>query len=131
MAEAKKQIRKNPYPLVVKGIFYVTADFNGKQYVVSNGLSFIRFPKEGEEKISKGDYVEIHGPVYIKKKETFIPIITGEAIVRKLSEEEVDEYKAKVSEAIQSNSKKADAKKVEKKPAAKKSKSEEQKLPWE
>ena len=130
MAEAKKQIRKNPNPLVVKGIFYVTADFDGKQYVVSNGLSFIRFPKEGEEKISKGDYVEIHGPVY-QKKEAANPIITGEAIVRKLSDEEVDEFKAKVSEAIQSNSKKADAKKVEKKPAAKKSKSEEQKLPWE
>lgn len=130
MAEAKKQIRKNPYPLVVKGIFYVTADFDGKQYVVSNGISFIRFPKEGEEKISKGDYVEIHGPVY-QKKEAANPIITGEAIVRKLSDDEVDEYKAKVSEAIQSNSKKADAKKDVKKSAAKKSKSEEQKLPWE
>ena len=127
----KKQIKKNPHPLVVKGIFYVTASYEEKQYVVSNGLSFIRFVKEGEDEIQKGDYVEIHGPVY-QRKEAANPIITGEAIVRKLSEEEVDTFKSAVSEAVAAN-KKSDAK-TEKKTSTKKStakKSEEKKMPWE
>lgn len=121
----KKQVRKNPSPLVVKGTFYVTATFEDKQYVVSNGLSFLRFKKDGEE-INKGDYVEIHGPVY-QKKEAVHPIITGEAVVRKLTEAEVDEYKAKLAKAT---GKTADAEpKKEKK--AKTTKATEQKLPWE
>lgn len=121
----KKQVRKNPSPLVVKGTFYVTASFEDKQYVVSNGLSFLRFKKDGEE-ISKGDYVEIHGPVY-QKKEAAFPIITGEAVVRKLTEAEVDEYKAKFAKAT---GKTADAEpKKEKK--TKTTKATEQKMPWE
>ena len=121
----KKQVRKNPSPLVVKGTFYVTATFEDKQYVVSNGLSFLRFKKDGEE-INKGDYVEIHGPVY-QKKEAAHPIITGEAVVRKLTEAEVDEYKAKLAKAT---GKTADAEsKKEKK--TKTTKATEQKMPWE
>lgn len=124
MAE-KKQVRKNPSPLVVKGTFYVTATFEDKQYVVSNGLSFLRFKKDGEE-INKGDYVEIHGPIY-QKKEAAHPIITGEAVVRKLSEAEVDEYKAKLAKAT---GKTADTEpKKEKK--TKTTKATEQKMPWE
>ena len=126
MTEAKKQIKKNPNPLVVKGIFFVTADFEEKQYVVSNGLSFIRFKKEGED-IKKGDYIRVHGPVY-QKKEAANPIITGEAIVEKLSEDEVDKMKAAISEAVT-------AAKATKKAAAlkeaKAKKADEQKLPWE
>lgn len=121
----KKQVRKNPSPLVVKGTFYVTATFEDKQYVVSNGLSFLRFKKDDEE-INKGDYVEIHGPVY-QKKEAAHPIITGEAVVRKLTEAEVDEYKAKLTKAT---GKTADAEpKKEKKTKA--TKATEQKMPWE
>lgn len=125
MTNEKKQVRKNPNPLVVKGTFFVTATFEDKQYVVSNGLSFLRFKKDGE-KINKGDYVEIHGPVY-QKKEAAHPIITGEAVVRKLTEAEVDEYKAKLAKAT---GKTADAEqKKEKK--TKTTKATEQKMPWE
>jgi hypothetical protein len=120
----KKQVRKNPSPLVVKGVFYVTATFEDKQYVVSNGLSFLRFKKENDD-INKGDYVEIHGPVY-QKKEASHPIITGEAAVRKLTEAEVDEYKAKLTKAT---GKTADMLKKEKK--TKTTKATEQKMPWE
>lgn len=121
----KKQVRKNPSPLVVKGVFYVTATFEDKQYVVSNGLSFLRFKKENDD-INKGDYVEIHGPVY-QKKEASHPIITGEAVVKKLSEAEVDEYKAKLAKAT---GKTADAEqKKEKK--TKTAKATEQNMPWE
>lgn len=126
MAEAKKAIKKNVNPLVIKGIFFVTADFEEKQYVVSNGLSFIRFKKEGED-FKKGDYIRIHGPVY-QKKEAANPIITGEAIVEKLSEEEVDKMKAAISEAVT-------AAKATKKSAPKKEvkakKADEQKFPWD
>ena len=126
MAEAKKAIKKNVNPLVIKGIFFVTADFEEKQYVVSNGLSFIRFKKEGED-IKKGDYIRIHGPVY-QKKEAANPIITGEAIVEKLSEDEVDKMKAAISEAVT-------AAKATKKTAPKKEvkakKADEQKFPWD
>ena len=126
MAEAKKAIKKNVNPLVIKGIFFVTADFEEKQYVVSNGLSFIRFKKEDED-IKKGDYIRIHGPVY-QKKEAANPIITGEAIVEKLSEEEVDKMKAAISEAVT-------AAKATKKSAPKKEvkakKADEQKFPWD
>ena len=118
----KKQIRKNPSPLVVKGVFYVTATFEDKQYVVSNGLSFLRFKKENDD-INKGDYVEIQGPVY-QKKEASHPIITGEAVVKKLSEAEVDEYKAKIAKAT---GKEAAKPKEKSKPK----KATEQKLPWE
>lgn len=129
MTEEKKTIRKNPHPLVVKGIFYVTASFEDKQYVVSNGLSFIRFKKDGEE-IDKGDYVEIHGPVY-QKKDAANAIVTGEALVRKLTEEEVDAYKAEVNKMFGDKptaAKKTTAKKSAPKKAAK---SDEQKMPWE
>lgn len=122
MTNEKKQVRKNPSPLVVKGIFYVTATFEDKQYVVSNGLSFLRFKNENDD-INKGDYVEIHGPVY-QKKEASHPIITGEAIVKKLSEAEVDEYKAKIHPAT---GKEAAKPKEKSKPK----KATEQKLPWE
>lgn len=124
MSEEKKQVRKNPSPLVVKGVFYVTAEFQDKQYVVSNGLSFIRFKKEDED-IKQGDYVVIHGPVY-QRKDAANAIITGEAVVTKMTDKEVEEYKAKISEAIGS-------KPQTKKSAAKKStkKAEENKLPWE
>lgn len=121
----KKQVRKNPSPLVVKGVFYVTATFEDKQYVVSNGLSFLRFKKENDD-INKGDYVEIHGPIY-QKKEAAHPIITGEAVIRKLTEAEVDEYKAKLTKAT---GKTADAEpKKEKK--TKTTKATAQKMPWE
>lgn len=124
MTDEKKTIRKNPNPLVVKGIFYVTATFEDKQYVVSNGLSFIRFKNEGEN-IEKGDYVEIHGPVY-QRKDAANAIITGEAIVRKLDEKEVEEHKAKLDEAF---GKKAETKTAtSKKSTTKKS---DKKLPWE
>ena len=124
----KKQVRKNPSPLVVKGVFYVTATFEDKQYVVSNGLSFLRFKKENDD-INKGDYVEIHGPVY-QKKEASHPIITGEAVVKKLSEAEVDEYKAKLAKALRTADPMLDVEpKKEKK--AKTTKATEQKLPWE
>lgn len=129
MTEQKKEIKKNPFPLVVKGIFYVTAEFDDKQYVVSNGLSFIRFKKENDE-VSKGDYVEIHGPVY-QRKEAANAIITGEAIVRKLTDKEVDDYKSKVTSCVKANS--ADKKETTaKKSSAKKSEDKkEQKMPWE
>lgn len=129
MAEQKKEIKKNPFPLVVKGIFYVTAEFDDKQYVVSNGLSFIRFKKENDE-VNKGDYIEIHGPVY-QRKEAANAIITGEAIVRKLSEKEIDDYKSKVTSCVKANS--ADKKETTtKKSSAKKSEDKkEQKMPWE
>lgn len=124
----KKQVRKNPSPLVVKGTFYVTATFEDKQYVVSNGLSFLRFKKDGEE-INKGDYVEIHGPVY-QKKEAAHPIITGEAVVRKLTEAEVDEYKAKLAKALRPADPMLDAE-AKKEKKVKTTKATEQKLPWE
>lgn len=127
MAEAKKQVKKNPNPLVVKGIFFVTADFEEKQYVVSNGLSFIRFKKEGED-IKKGDYIRVHGPVY-QRKEAANPIITGEAIVEKLSEEEVDKMKAAISEAV--TAAKAVKKSAAPKKEAKAKKADEQKFPWD
>lgn len=129
MAEQKKEIKKNPFPLVVKGIFYVTAEFDDKQYVVSNGLSFIRFKKENDE-VNKGDYVEIHGPVY-QRKEAANAIITGEAIVRKLTDKEVDDYKSKVTSCVKANS--SDKKETSKKSStAKKSEDKkEQKMPWE
>lgn len=124
----KKQVRKNPSPLVVKGTFYVTATFEDKQYVVSNGLSFLRFKKDGEE-INKGDYVEIHGPIY-QKKEAAHPIITGEAVVRKLTEAEVDEYKAKLAKALRPADPMLDAE-AKKEKKVKTTKATEQKLPWE
>ena len=125
MSDEKKQAKKNPNPLVVQGIFYVTATFEDKRYVVSNGLSFINFAKEGDG-INKGDYVSIHGPVY-QKKDAPNPIITGEAIVKKLTDEEVDEYKAKMSKAF--GDKPTTEKKTTKKSTAKKS--DEHKMPWE
>lgn len=127
MADAKKQIKKNPNPLVVKGIFFVTADFEEKQYVVSNGLSFIRFKKEGED-IKKGDYIRVYGPVY-QRKEAANPIITGEANIEKLSEEEVDKMKAAISEAV--TAAKAVKKSTAPKKEAKVKKADEQKFPWD
>lgn len=126
MSDEKKQVKKNPSPLVVKGIFFVTASFEDKQYVVSNGLSFIRFAKE-DDGISKGDYVEIHGPVY-QRKDAANPIITGEAVVRKLDDKEVEEYKAKMSKVF-GGDRKADTKKTTAKKTTKKA--EENKMPWE
>ena len=126
MTEEKKAVRKNPHPLVIKGIFYVTADYDDKQYVVSNGLSFIRFKKEGEPEISKGDYIRVHAPVY-KKKDAAQPIIIGEAIIEKLTDEEVDKYKAETAKAVAANSKGTDKKKT----TTKKTKEEDQKFPWE
>lgn len=125
MSDEKKQVKKNPNPLVVQGIFYVTATFEDKRYVVSNGLSFINFAKEGDG-INKGDYVSIHGPVY-QKKDAPNPIITGEAIVKKLTDVEVDEYKAKMSKVF--GDKPATEKKTTKKSTAKKP--DEHKMPWE
>lgn len=124
MTEAKKDIKKNPNPLVIKGIFFVTADYDDKQYVVSNGISFIRFKKEGEN-IVKGDYVEVHGPVY-QRRDAANAIITGEAIVRKLDDKEVEAYKAAVSSAVKAATK--DKPKTDKKKAAPKS---DKKMPWE
>ena len=125
MADEKKSVKKNPSPLVVQGTFYVTAAFEDKQYVVSNGLSFIRFAKEGDG-INKGDYVTIHGPVY-QRKDAANPIVTGEAIVKKLTEKEVEEYKAKLAKAFD----KPVEKKATKKATKKEEKSQENKMPWE
>lgn len=126
MSDEKKSVRKNPNPLVVKGIFFVTAVFDDKRYVVSNGLSFIQFAKEGDD-IKKGDYVSIHGPVY-QKKDAAYPIITGEAVVTKLSEKEVEEYKAKMSKLFGDPMK--DTKKTTKK-STKKADDDVNKMPWE
>lgn len=122
----QKQVRKNVNPLVIKGIFYVTAEFEDKQYVVSNGLSFIRFKREGEE-IHKGDYLRIHGPVY-QRKDAANAIITGEAVVEKMTEKEVEEHKARIS--LMFEDKPAPTKKA---PTKKKSsaKPDIQKMPWE
>ena len=121
----QKQIKKNPNPLVIKGIFFVTATFEDKRYVVSNGLSFLNFAKPGED-IKKGDYLRIHGPVY-QRKDAGNPIITGEAVVEKLTEKEIEEYKATINKMF-------DTKPVEKKSATKKkttAKPDEHKMPWE
>lgn len=126
MSEETKVVRKNPNPLVVKGIFYVTATFEDKRYVVSNGLSFIQFAKEGDD-IKKGDYVSVHGPVY-QKKDAANPVITGEAVVTKLTEKEVEEYKTKMSKLFEGTAK--DTKKSATKKTASK-KADEQKMPWE
>ena len=126
MAEEKKQIKKNPNPLVVKGIFFVTAVFEDKRYVVSNGLSFLQFAKEGED-VKKGDYLRIHGPVY-QRKDAANPIITGEAIVEKLTEEEVEKHKEAISKMFDSKPKE-EKKSTTKKKAT--SKSDEHKMPWE
>lgn len=120
MTEAAK---KNPHPLVVKGVFYVTADFDDKQYVVSNGLSFIRFKTESDD-IAKGDYVYINGPVY-QRKEARNAIITGEAEVKKLSEKEVEVYKSEVTKTIADNSKDKPKKSTTKKSTT------TNKMPWE
>lgn len=127
MSDEKKSVRKNPNPLVVKGIFFVTAVFEDKRYVVSNGLSFIQFAKEGDD-IKKGDYVSIHGPVY-QKKDAANPIITGEAVVTKLSEKEVEEYKAKMSKLFGDPMK--DTKKTTAKKSTKKADDDVNKMPWE
>lgn len=127
MSDEKKSVRKNPNPLVVKGIFFVTATFEDKRYVVSNGLSFIQFAKEGDD-IKKGDYVSIHGPVY-QKKDAANPIITGEAVVTKLSEKEVEEYKAKMSKLFGDPMK--DTKKTTAKKSTKKVDDDVNKMPWE
>lgn len=121
----QKQIKKNPNPLVIKGIFFVTATFEDKRYVVSNGLSFLNFAKPGED-IKKGDYLRIHGPVY-QRKDAGNPIITGEAVVEKLTEAEIEEYKAAMNKVF--DTKPA----AEKAPAKKKSatKPDEHKMPWE
>lgn len=121
----QKQIKKNPNPLVIKGIFFVTATFEDKRYVVSNGLSFLNFAKPGED-IKKGDYLRIHGPVY-QRKDAGNPIITGEAVVEKLTEKEIEEYKATINKMFDTKpaAKKAPAKK---KAAAK---PDEHKMPWE
>lgn len=126
MAEktTKKEIKKNPYPLVIKGIFYVTATFEDKQYVVSNGLSFIRFKTENDD-IKKGDYVNIHGCVY-QRKGSANPIITGESVVTKLTDAEVEEYKEKTSKMYESLKKDAT-----KKSTSKKKTDEDEKYPWE
>lgn len=127
MSDEKKQVKKNPNPLVVKGVFYVTAAFEDKQYVVSNGLSFIRFAKE-DDGIKKGDYISIHGPVY-QRKDAANPIITGEATVTKLTDKEVEEYKASMSAMFGDKEvKKTSAKKSSTKKSAK---SDEHKMPWE
>lgn len=118
-----KQVRKNPNPLVIKGVFYVTAEFEDKQYVVSNGLSFIRFKKEGEE-IAKGDYLRIHGPVY-QRKDAANAIITGEAVVEKMTEKEVEEHKAAINKMFEVKPK------PEKKSVQKKKSVDKDKMPWE
>lgn len=131
MTEQKKQIKKNPHPLVVKGTFFVTAVFEDKAYVVSNGVSFLYFITKKSPELAKGDYVEIHGPIY-KKKGASNVIVTGEAIVRKLDEKEVEKYKAELDAVFKTdplyaiNLKNAPAN-IEK--AA--GKSTENKLPWE
>lgn len=126
MSDEKKQIKKNPNPLIIKGIFFVTATFEDKRYVVSNGISFLQFAKDGED-IHKGDYISVHGPVY-QRKDAANPIITGEAVVKKLTEEEVDAYKASMNKLF--GDKPAPVKKApaKKKPAAK---PDEHKMPWE
>lgn len=143
MTEQKKQPRKNPSPLVVQGTFYVTATFEDKQYVVSNGLSFLRFAKDGDD-IKKGDYVSIHGPVY-QKKDASHPIVTGQAIVKKLTEKEVEEYKAKLNKAFKNKENKEKTETAENKTeqsgetqkdtetqkTEQQTKAEENKLPWE
>lgn len=126
MTEEKKSIKKNPNPLVVKGVFFVTAVFEDKRYVVSNGLSFIQFAKEGED-IKKGDYLSIHGPVY-QRKDAANPIITGEAVVKKLSEEEVEKFKATMSKAFGD---KAGAKKPVSKKKTTAKDDDSDKMPWE
>lgn len=121
----QKQIKKNPNPLVIKGVFFVTATFEDKRYVVSNGLSFLNFAKPGED-IKKGDYLRIHGPVY-QRKDAGNPIITGEAVVEKLTEAEIEEYKAAMNKMF-------DTKSTPKKSTAKKkssAKPDEHKMPWE
>lgn len=123
MTDEKKSIKKNPNPLVVKGVFFVTAVFEDKRYVVSNGLSFIQFAKEGED-IKKGDYLSIHGPVY-QRKDAANPIITGEAVVKKLSEEEVEKFKATMSKAF------GDKAGTKKPVSKKKSNDDSNKMPWE
>lgn len=125
MTDEKKIIKKNPNPLIIKGTFFVTAVFEDKQYVVSNGLSFIRFAKEGED-IKKGDYVAIHGPVY-QRKDAANPIVTGEAVVTRLSEKEVEEFKAKTSKFFDSAKKETTKKKATKKEAE----ADVNKMPWE
>ena len=93
--------------------------------MVSNGLSFIQFAKEGED-IKKGDYLSIHGPVY-QRKDAANPIITGEAVVHKLTEDEVNKFKETMNKAF-------DKKPEAKKPIAKKkapAKDDEHKMPWE
>lgn len=126
----QKQIKKNPNPLVIKGIFFVTATFEDKRYVVSNGLSFLNFAKPDED-IKKGDYLRIHGPVY-QRKDAGNPIITGEAVVEKLTEAEVEEYKAAMNKMF--DTKPAPKKTATKKTATKKksaAKPDEHKMPWE
>ena len=121
----QKQIKKNPNPLIVKGVFFVTATFEDKRYVVSNGLSFLNFAKPGED-IKKGDYLRIHGPVY-QRKDAGNPIITGEAVIEKMTEAEVEEYKFTMKKML-------DTKPTEKKSTAKKkstTKPDEHKMPWE
>ena len=110
----QKQIKKNPNPLVIKGIFFVTATFEDKRYVVSNGLSFLNFAKPGED-IKKGDYLRIHGLVY-ERKDAGNPIISGEAVVEKLTEAEIEEYKTAMNKMFDT------------KPTTK---PDEHKMPWE
>ena len=124
-SNTKKEVKKNPYPLVIKGVFYVTATYEDKQYVVSNGLSFIRFKKDDDD-IKKGDYINIHGCAY-QRKGSANPIITGESIVTKLTDAEVEEYKEKTSKLYESL-KKDTTKKVTSK---KKSENTDEKYPWE
>lgn len=124
-SNTKKEVKKNPYPLVIKGVFYVTATYEDKQYVVSNGLSFIRFKKE-DDNIKKGDYVNIHGCIY-QRRGSVNPIITGESIVTKLTDAEVEEFKEKTSEMYESLKKD-----TTKKSTSKKKKEEDtEKYPWE
>ena len=121
----QKHIKKNPNPLIVKGVFFVTATFEDKRYVISNGLSFLNFAKPGED-IKEGDYLRIHGPVY-QRKDAGNPIIAGEAVVEKLTEKEIEEYKAAMNKMF-------DAKPAAKKTPAKKkaaAKPDEHKMPWE
>lgn len=122
----KKEIKKNPNPLVIKGIFFVTAVYEDKQYFVSNGLSFIRFAKEGEN-IKKGDYVSVHGTVY-QRKDAANPIITGESIVEKLEGKALEDFKAKTAKAFE-GAKKSETKKAAPKKAE--TKSDSKKMPWE
>lgn len=129
MTEPKKQIKKNPHPLVVKGTFFVTAVFEDKAYVVSNGVSFLYFITEKSPELAKGDYVEIHGPIY-KKKGASNTIVTGEAIVRKLDEKEVEKYKAELAAVFKTDPLYAINSSTTKKEKSA-GKSTENKLPWE